>query len=122
MWMDHRAKEQAERINASNHHLLKYVGGKMSPEMQCPKVLWLKENLPDVYSNVEYFFDLSDYLSWKATSSDFRSMCTAVCKWTYEVGDAGNLLGWNKSFFKEIGLSDLMENNCKKIGSNFSRS
>lgn len=41
--MDHRALEQAARITASGHSVLKSVGGVMSPEMQPPKLLWLKE-------------------------------------------------------------------------------
>ena len=43
MWMDHRAKEQAELINSDKHAVLRYVGGKMSLEMQPPKLLWLKQ-------------------------------------------------------------------------------
>lgn len=43
MWMDHRAEDQASRITNSNHGVLSRVGGVMSPEMQPPKLLWLKE-------------------------------------------------------------------------------
>lgn len=43
MWMDHRAVSQVERINATQHRVLSYVGGVMSVEMQPPKLLWLKE-------------------------------------------------------------------------------
>lgn len=43
MWMDHRAAEQATRITNAGHKVLKRVGGVMSPEMQPPKLLWLKE-------------------------------------------------------------------------------
>lgn len=43
MWMDHRAAEQAARITRSGHGVLSRVGGVMSPEMQPPKLLWLKE-------------------------------------------------------------------------------
>ncbi|MBN0509416.1 hypothetical protein JTM45_33910, partial [Pseudomonas aeruginosa] len=42
VWMDHRATGQAEKINATGHPVLRYVGGKISPEMQTPKILWLK--------------------------------------------------------------------------------
>lgn len=38
VWMDHRAVEQAERINCYNSPVLEYCGGSLSPEMQPPKV------------------------------------------------------------------------------------
>lgn len=38
VWMDHRAVEQAERINSRNSTVLQYCGGALSPEMQPPKV------------------------------------------------------------------------------------
>lgn len=43
MWMDHRAEDQATRITESGHGVLSRVGGIMSPELQPPKLLWLKE-------------------------------------------------------------------------------
>lgn len=43
MWMDHRAVSQVDRINATKHSVLSYVGGVMSVEMQPPKLLWIKE-------------------------------------------------------------------------------
>ena len=43
MWMDHRAAEQAARITNTGHKVLSRLGGVMSPEMQPPKLLWLKE-------------------------------------------------------------------------------
>ena len=52
MWMDHRAKCQADAINATNHPVLQYVGGKVSLEMQMPKLLWLKQVRIDIQVNI----------------------------------------------------------------------
>lgn len=32
MWLDHRARAEAEMITATGHPMLKHVGGKVSPE------------------------------------------------------------------------------------------
>ncbi|XP_047444848.1 FGGY carbohydrate kinase domain-containing protein isoform X1 [Mugil cephalus] len=113
MWMDHRAAEQAARITNTGHRVLSRVGGVMSPEMQPPKLLWLKENLKEsCWNKATHFFDLPDFLSWKATGSFTRSLCTLVCKWTYCPPE-----GWDASFWTSIGLEDLLENNFSKIGS-----
>ncbi|KAJ8012264.1 hypothetical protein DPEC_G00066870 [Dallia pectoralis] len=112
MWMDHRAADQAARITATGHKVLRRVGGVMSPEMQPPKLLWLKENLRETcWRDAAHFLDLPDFLSWKATGSLARSLCTLVCKWTYCPAEK-----WDASFWTAIGLEDLLENNHSKIG------
>ena len=72
MWMDHRANQEADVINAVNHPAFQYVGGKVSIEMQLPKLLWLKRNLQNNWSQIKKFMDLPDFLTWKATSCDSR--------------------------------------------------
>ena len=62
VWMDHRALEEAYEINETDDEVLRYVGGKISPEMQIPKILWLKRNLPEQYKNTKKFLDLADYM------------------------------------------------------------
>ncbi|MFI5252728.1 MAG: FGGY-family carbohydrate kinase [Bacteroidota bacterium] len=110
VWMDHRAIRQAERINATKHPVLKYVGGKISPEMELPKLLWLKENIPMTWKHAARFLDLADYLSYRSTGVDVRSLCTTVCKWTY----LGKEDKWDSSIFKKLGLEELLTEN--KIG------
>ena len=112
VWMDHRAREQAERINAIGHGVLDYVGGRISPEMETPKLLWLRENRPDIYAAAWQFMDLTDFLTWRATGDEARSVCTVTCKWTY-LGHAG---GWDPSYFEAVDLSDLAEDGFRRIG------
>ncbi len=42
---------------------------RSSPEMEIPKILWLKKHLPASYDAAGHFFDLADYLSFRATGS-----------------------------------------------------
>jgi D-ribulokinase len=108
VWMDHRAEAQADQINAIGHPVLRYVGGKLSPEQEPPKLKWIKENLPDTWANAGKFLDLADYLVFQACGDDVRSQCTVVCKWTY-LGHEGDGGAWDMSFFKQIGLDDLFQ-------------
>ncbi|MDJ0389991.1 FGGY-family carbohydrate kinase [Roseomonas sp. E05] len=112
VWMDHRAEAQADRINAGDHEVLRYVGGRISLEMQTPKLLWLKENLPETWRRAAHFFDLPDYLTWRATGSLTRSLCSTVCKWTY----LGQEDRWDGGYFRAIGLGDLAEEGFRRIG------
>lgn len=112
VWMDHRAVEQAERINAIGHDVLRYVGGRISPEMETPKILWLKENRPATFAAAWQFFDLADFLTWKSTGDLARSTCTVTCKWTYLAHEAR----WDDSYFKKIGLEELAAEGFARIG------
>lgn len=80
MWMDHRAVQETVTINLTNDPVLRYVGGEVSIEMELPKILWLKNHYPERYKHVWRFFDLADFLVWKATTADVASICTLTCK------------------------------------------
>ncbi len=112
LWADHRAMKEADEINAGQYDVLRYVGGTISPEMETPKLLWLKRNMPETFSGARYFFDLPDYLTWRATGADSRSCCSTVCKWTYLAHDKG----WDDSYFKAIGLEELVDEKYRRIG------
>src|SRR3954463_353529 len=113
VWMDHRATLQAERISKTGHAVLRHVGGIISPEMETPKLLWLKEHLPATYAAARQYFDLADYLTYRASGDAARSVCTVTCKWTY-LAHAG---GWNDDYFRTVGLSALIADKHARIGS-----
>lgn len=114
VWMDHRATDQAARINRTGHEVLRYVGGAVSPEMQTPKLLWLKEKMPGSWGRAKKFLDLPDFLAYRATGQDVRSLCTTVCKWTYLGHEGGG--GFSESFFRAAGLGDLADEGFERVG------
>ena len=106
VWLDHRALAEAKLCTASGHRVLDYVGGVMSPEMQTPKLMWLKRHMPQSWAEAGYFFDLADYLTWKASGSLARSQCTLACKWTFLAHEER---GWQRDFFAAMGIPDMIE-------------
>ncbi|MBR0906225.1 FGGY-family carbohydrate kinase [Bradyrhizobium liaoningense] len=112
VWMDHRATAEARLINETEDAVLRYVGGSISPEMEMPKLLWLKRHLRSSFDAAGHFFDLADYLTWRASGSLQRSTCTVTCKWNYLAHDGS----WSAPFFQRIGLSDFASEKYARIG------
>jgi D-ribulokinase len=112
VWMDHRATGEADRINRGGHDVLRYVGGKISPEMQIPKLLWLAKHAPQTFRRAGHFFDLTDFLTWRASASLHRSVCTLTCKWTY----LGHERRWAEDFLDGLGLEALAADGFARIG------
>ncbi|KIK65750.1 hypothetical protein GYMLUDRAFT_39265 [Collybiopsis luxurians FD-317 M1] len=111
LWADHRAEKEAELINSTGSIVLDYVGGTMSLEMEIPKTLWLKNNMdPALFSRCQ-FFDLPDFLTYRATEDSTRSCCSVTCKCSFVPKK-----GWQPDFFKQIGLGELVDGNYKQLG------
>ena len=106
VWLDHRALEEADECTQTGHEVLHYAGGVMSPEMEVPKLMWLKRHLPESWARAGQMFDLADFLSWKATGSLARSQSTLTCKWTY-LGHSEQ--AWRHDFLARVDLEDLIE-------------
>jgi D-ribulokinase len=112
VWMDHRAIAEARAINETADEVLRYVGGSISPEMEMPKLLWLKRHLRASFDAAGHFLDLADYLTYRATGSLSRSMCTVTCKWNYLAHERR----WSAKYFERIGLSEFVAENYARIG------
>lgn len=65
--------KETDEINSNQNPVLQFVGGKISVEMQPPKLLWLKRNLKEhCWDKARHFFDLADYLVYRSTGHDVR--------------------------------------------------
>ncbi len=85
--------------------------------MEIPKVLWLKRHMPEKNFQQCMFFDLPDFLTYRATGNLARSNCSLVCKCSYvPPGVDGSKLGWQPDFFDKIGLGELVQDDFKQLG------
>jgi len=65
---------------------------------------------PEHFSRCQ-FFDLPDYLTYRATGSIVRSCCSLTCKCSYVPG-----AGWDAGFFERIGLGEFVSSGYVQIG------
>lgn len=106
IWMDVRAAEQAQRIAASGHPMLKYNGfGNVSAEWMPCKMLWLKENEPETYARAKHVGEFIDWLTYRLTGEWTASINNVSIRWYYDRNEGG----WSRSFYETIGLGDLIE-------------
>ncbi|QFQ89616.1 carbohydrate kinase (plasmid) [Paracoccus kondratievae] len=101
-WHDHRAVAEAAELSRIPHEVVVRAGGSVSPEMQTPKLMWLKRNRPGIWATLNGVRDLCDHLTFRATGIEARSLCAAVAKWAW-LPDHG---GWQQDLLERAGVAD----------------
>ncbi|WP_288925994.1 FGGY-family carbohydrate kinase [uncultured Maritimibacter sp.] len=101
-WFDRRAVAQAEACTRVGGRTVDLLGAVMSPEMQLPKLMWLRETCPDVWSRFSTALDLPDWLAFRATGAVSRSVSALGAKWPWSSRE-----GWDDVLFDCLGLDDL---------------
>lgn len=79
IWMDTRAFKECEylnkRIGASR--IFSLAGNGLNPSYTTPKVLWYRENLPEVYKKTEKILHANGYIGFKLTGAVTEDICDA---------------------------------------------
>ncbi|MGE5623733.1 MAG: FGGY-family carbohydrate kinase [Methanocella sp.] len=108
MWLDERARHQAERITATGDPVLKYGGGREgreSPQWLLPKAMWLAEHEPDVFSRAYRVVEQTDFLTYHLSGRWTVSRSSAAAKWHY----VAHLGGYPHDLLARLGCSRLAE-------------
>jgi len=101
-WVDGRAEKQAEKLmnRFLGRKIFKaFVGIEITGKDVIPKLMWLKENEPEIYRKTAYFLDVNGFLKFKATGKK-------VAEWSGACSYAFNLKkkDWERIFFKFAGV------------------
>jgi len=102
IWLDGRAPAQARRIMnrfAGPRIFAAIAGGEMSGKDGLPKLLWLKENEPEVYQKMSCFLDVNGYLTYRATGRQVMEWSCASA-----IGFDQKKKDWLRSVIRYIGL------------------
>ena len=61
---DSRTGAQVEEINGviNKYHFYTLTGNRLDSHYTLPKIMWFKENLPDIYRRAKWFMNIKDYI------------------------------------------------------------
>lgn len=122
IWMDSRAIPQARRLNERMGRFVEHAQGYW------PRLMWLKENEPEVWQKARYIVGINDYFKYRATgnlctecSDDFIHSPNAELQKLYdEVLEAVELAEDRGKFPPSIACTDcvgyLTEEGARQLG------
>lgn len=67
LWNDTRSAPQCERLRKSNPRIMEISGNMIMPGFTLPKLHWVAENEPEIFSRIDKVLLPKDYLRWRLT-------------------------------------------------------
>ena len=96
-WMDDRSKEECEALSKIfSHEICEEKTGQMAvlPTWPATKILWLKNNRPEIYNAAATYMMLKDYVVYYLTGNKVADMSIATFTFYFDI--------YNKCYWKEM--------------------
>ena len=96
-WMDERSTEECKVLGAQfDAATCEAVTGQMAvlPTWPATKILWLKNNRPDIYEKADCYMLLKDYIVYCLTGEKVADMSIATFSFYFDI--------YNKCYWKEM--------------------
>ena len=71
IWMDTRAQEICDRLNneIGSENIFQVAGNSLQPSYTTAKILWYKENLPEVYGRIYKILQSNSFIAYRLTGA-----------------------------------------------------
>lgn len=85
-WLDLRSVPQADRLMEGDTpaKLFRYTGNIPTAKDVPPKILWLKEECPELWQRTAYLFDCKEYILFKLTGKVVTDWVGASCYFLFD--------------------------------------
>jgi len=102
IWMDQRASAQADKLNSrmAPKEILDETANFALPSHWAPKLLWLKENKPDIFARTKKVLFPKDYLRYRLTGEIATEVSDASCSFLLDMKNRR----WSDKMFELTGL------------------
>ena len=96
-WMDERSKDECEYLaGLFTEEQIRRVTGQMAvlPTWPATKILWLRNNRPEIYGKAAHYLLLKDYMIWRMTGKMQCDMSIATFSFYFDI--------YRKCYWKEM--------------------
>ena len=103
IWMDTRADEICTRIKDSlgSERIFNIAGNDFLPSYSTPKMIWFKQNYPEIFNKTAYFMQSNSYIVYKLTGIFSQDMSQGYGIHFFNM----NTLKYDSELAAELGLS-----------------
>ena len=101
-WLDLRSIRQADRLLEGDMpaFLFRHTGNMPTAKDVIPKILWIKEERPDVWERAAYLFDCKEYIIFKLTGQVATDWVGASCYFLFDPHQRG----WSQEACARLGI------------------
>lgn len=77
IWMDTRAKDICDRLNAEigEDKIFELSGNPLQPSYSTAKIIWYKENLPEIYDKIWKILQSNSFIAYRLTGNISQDVC-----------------------------------------------
>lgn len=103
IWMDTRARDICTRVlqEIGFDEIFEIAGNGFEPAYTTPKMLWFKENMPEVYENTDKFLQSNSYIGMKLTGAMTQDMSQGYGIHFFDM----KTCTYNKRLAQKLGLT-----------------
>ena len=104
--IDVRAQEEIETLNGefSEDYLIEHCGNTLTTQAAGPKILWIRNNEPEIFESAECFMTSTSYVVYRLTGNAVIDYYTACAGYT-PLFDYSHMC-WDERISERIGCKD----------------
>lgn len=102
IWMDTRAQEICVRLNQEmeEERIFEVAGNSLQPSYTTPKILWYKENMPEIYERIDKILQSNSYIVYRLTGAITQDISQGYGLHCFDMQHGR----WNKEMCEKLGI------------------
>lgn len=102
IWMDTRAQSICDRLNEDigADEIFRVAGNSLQPSYTTAKILWYKENLPEVYRKIHKILQSNSYIAFKLTGQISQDLSQGYGLHCFDMRTGQ----WDEEMCKKLGI------------------